>query len=238
MFLVMLRACSGIGSLLHMQTAALASVWESGRIMWEAKGFFLAPASYCGNNTSLDSCYFHPLSNCTLQNAGLSQQDFDNAPAVSSLEQLAESPARVVTWNAAGASQYRELVPSVVAAQLKGRGIADDRAYWWWRALGIAYIVRPNAQTLAELQKRRHQKLVGPDLRQGCISLYVRHGDKGTESVVFEDPAYEAALHKLLHTDPALNTHVFLSTEDPYTVEYFLNASKGIAVTYVDMKRK
>jgi hypothetical protein len=116
--------------------------------------------------------------------------------------------------------------------------ISEDRHSWWWRAVGVAYIVRPNARTLSELQLRRQAKQVGPDLQPGCTSLYVRHGDKASETVVFEDPEYEVALQKLLHTDPRLGRGVFLSTEDPVTVQYFANARNGLTVTYVEMNRK
>lgn len=233
--------CSGIGSLLHAETAALGIAWEAGRVMWEAKGFFMAPASQCGANTSLDSCYFLPLSNCTLENAGLTQSDLDQAPQVGSLGDLVVSDKRVVRWGVAVAmsAPYRLHVPSMLLAPLKQQGVVDNRkALWLWRALGTAYIVRPNARTLSELQSRRHGKLVGHDPRPGCISLYVRHGDKGVENVVFEDAAYEHAIHQLKRSDPRLNKQVFLSTEDPFTVEYFTNASRGLTTTYVQMKRK
>lgn len=233
-----LPACSGIGSLLHVETAALSATWEAGRIMWEAKGFFLAPASYCGTNTTLDSCYFLPLSNCTLQNSGLVQSDLDSAPHVSSLQQLKTSPQRVVIMSTSVALDNAKIVPSAALSLLANLNVSNDKLFWWWRAVGAAYIVRPNNRTLSELQTRRRNKLAGQDPQPGCISLYVRHGDKGNEAVVFEDAAYEAALHRLLATDPSLRNEVFLSTEDPVTVQYFSNASSWLSMSHVQMRRK
>jgi hypothetical protein len=33
--------------------------------------------------------------------------------------------------------------------------IPTERRYYWWRAQSTAYTVRPNARTLAELQRRK-----------------------------------------------------------------------------------
>lgn len=102
----------------------------------------------------------------------------------------------------------------------------------------MAYIVRPNARTLAELQVRRRDKLLGVQPQRGCISLFVRHGDKASEAATHEDPAYEAAVHRLRAIDATLSTDVFLSTEDPHTIDYFTNASRGLPTSYVKMNRK
>ena len=105
----------------------------------------------------------------------------------------------------------------------------------------MAYIVRPNAQTLDELSKRLRAKLRGADLQADCISLYIRHGDKAHESKVFEDPEYESALYKLLQNDTSLTHQVFLSTDDPATVEYFADLGHTwpkSGTTYIGMPRK
>jgi hypothetical protein len=58
----------------HVQTAAMSVALETGRVFLEAPGHFLTATSYCGSNTTLDSCYFEPLSNCTLEMAGVTPQ--------------------------------------------------------------------------------------------------------------------------------------------------------------------
>jgi hypothetical protein len=123
-------------------------------------------------------------------------------------------------------------------APLDAAKVVGPRRFWWWRAQAIAYIVRPNARTLAEVAARKEAKLRGRPLQKGCISLYVRHGDKGTESKTWDDPAYEAALLQLRGIDSSLTRQVFLSTEDPKTVEYFQASDRNWSTTVVDMKRK
>jgi hypothetical protein len=78
----------------------------------------------------------------------------------------------------------------------------------------------------------------GTPLQPSCISAFVRHGDKGSEATVFTDSAYEQAVVKLREIDPSLGRQIFLSTEDPATVQYFTDASRGWQTSYVDMPRK
>jgi hypothetical protein len=68
--------------------------------------------------------------------------------------------------------------------------------------------------------------------------VYIRHGDKHTEHKTYNDSAYEETLVALREIDPSLTNQVFLSTEDPATVTYFTNASRGWSTSYVDMPRK
>lgn len=41
-------------------------------------------------------------------------------------------------------------------------------------------------------------KLRGQPLAPGCVSVYIRHGDKHTEHQTYEDPQYEEVLSQLL----------------------------------------
>jgi hypothetical protein len=109
---------------------------------------------------------------------------------------------------------------------------------WWWRAIGAAYIVRPNERTYGELALRRRTKLVGDALRDGCVGLYIRHGDKHTETKVFSDQQYESAVNSLRSIDQSLSRQLFLSTEDSATIAYYRNASHHWSTTYVDMPMK
>jgi hypothetical protein len=112
----------------------------------------------------------------------------------------------------AQAASVRALTPSVFRSVLNTAGLPQARRYWWWRAQAIAFIVRPNARTRGEMAIRRRQKLQGKPLREGCISLYVRHGDKHVEAKVWDDAAYDLALSKLRSYDTSLTHQVFLST--------------------------
>jgi uracil-DNA glycosylase len=233
--------CSGIGSMLHAQAAAMAAALETGRVFVESPGHFLTASAYCGSNTTLDTCYFLPLSNCTLGAAGVSEQDLAAAAAFSAADLAAYAAARpdsprVIVMT--GAAAVRSLTPSLFTQPLVEAGVPTGRRYWWWRAQAIAYMLRPNARTRAEVLKRRAAKLRGKDLAAGCISLYVRHGDKQSESRVWDDAAYDAAVAQLRGIDSSLTRQVFLSTEDPQTVVYFTDQAHNWSTTYVKMKRK
>lgn len=56
-----------------------------------------------------------------------------------------------------------------------------------------------------------------------------RHGDKWDESPVFSDAEYEAVTKRLRQTDPALTNQLFLSTEDPVTIQYYSNTTNSSA---------
>lgn len=226
---------SGIGSSWHVETAAMANAFEANRILWEEDGQFLATTSYCENITT-HSCYFLPISNCTLENSNLSQKDLDSAP-MATPDLLMSPNVRVIKMNHRSFISNQH-VPKKFVQMLAGVGIQRQAYTWWWRAQSIAYLLRPNARTLAELQLRLRDKLVGRTLPQGCISLYVRHGDKGKETKLFDDTAYEAAVHRLRGIDGDLSQEVFLSTEDPLTINYFTNASRGLPTSYIQMRRK
>ena len=86
--------------------------------------------------------------------------------------------------------------------------------YYWWRAVSVSYYVRPNAATLKALEKHRtlpikldkkdkqnNQKtaLSIPDENNGqCISIYVRHGDKGTEMKLVPFSRYTEAIEIIM----------------------------------------
>lgn len=81
-------------------------------------------------------------------------------------------------------------------------------------------------------------KLRGAPLAPGCVTVFVRHGDKGKEAKLYEDFQYEDALKQLHTLEPSLTRQVFLSTDDPVTVQYFTNVTRSWKTTYVDMPRK
>ena len=82
--------------------------------------------------------------------------------------------------------------------------------YYWWRAVSASYYIRPNAATLKALEKHRtlpiklnkkdnqpngKTALSIPDENNGqCISMYVRHGDKGYEMELVPFARYTEAV--------------------------------------------
>jgi hypothetical protein len=51
--------------------------------------------------------------------------------------------------------------------------------------------------------------------------IHVRHGDKAVEAAPTPDEAYWEAAQRAVAADRGLRRRIFLSTEDPATVEYF-----------------
>jgi hypothetical protein len=221
----------------------MAAAMDTGRVFVESSGNFLTATPYCGSNRTLDTCYFLPLSNCSLAQAGVSEQELAGAPSfmgTSPAAYVASQPdsPRVVRFTAEMSGHVRTLTPAMFHKPLASAGVPASRRYWWWRAQAAAYIVRPNQRTRQEILKRRVSKLRGKDLKAGCISLYVRHGDKHVEAKVWDDAAYDAAVERLREIDSSLTKQVFLSTEDPQTVAYFTSQERNWSTTYVAMKHK
>jgi hypothetical protein len=67
----------GVGSLLHLQTTALLLALNTGRILAEVPGTYLTDHPYCGNRTTVDTCYLEPLTHCLV-----TQDQIDSAYAV------------------------------------------------------------------------------------------------------------------------------------------------------------
>jgi hypothetical protein len=238
---LMVFACSGIGSVLHTQGAALSAALETGRVFLEAPGNDFAATAYCGSSTTLDTCYFLPLSNCSLEQAGVTTTDLKSAPELS-LKDLtryaASDPAspRVVIMSFKQAATVRTFTPSVFSQTLYAARLPSSRRYWWWRAQAVAFIVRPNERTRHEIVRRKEQKLRGMPLQPGCISMFVRHGDKVTEAKVWDDAAYDAAAQQLRKIDTSLSRQMFLSTDDPASIAYFNSTARHLRTTVLDMK--
>ena len=57
--------------------------------------------------------------------------------------------------------------------------------------------------------------------RTGTLSVHVRHGDKGSEMQLMPDEEYVKAAESMLKGDNHLQKNIFLSTEDPATIEHF-----------------
>uniref|UniRef100_A0A383W9G6 Alpha-(1,6)-fucosyltransferase N- and catalytic domain-containing protein n=1 Tax=Tetradesmus obliquus TaxID=3088 RepID=A0A383W9G6_TETOB len=224
-FLVLSDPPGGIGSVFHSFTVALGAALETGRILVKHEDW-LADSDYCGAQNTLDSCYFEPISSCKLSKSELLSAS--NATDGANLTTLAD--ARVLQVKSMQVMvDMRLTVPKQFVELLQNTGIPSRSLHYWWRSQGVAYLVRPNARTLAEMQRRQARRFRGSQLAPGCISLYIRHGDKWDESPVFSDAEYEAVTKRLRQTDPALTNQLFLSTEDPVTIQYYSNTTNSSA---------
>lgn len=204
---------SGIGSTLHVLSAIFGHAMSVGRVVllapngiwWVDLTDAARDGGYCrGANNTLDTCYFHPLSKCTLVDAGVTTHgQLASLPRMASCNPATDADKKVVragfdyTWptscNRDGPFPFHDL--------LAKSHIKRDRWYYWWRAQAVAYIVRPNERTLGEIARRRAAHLrtvsggkfksaaVPPQV--GSISVHVRHGDKIIEGVLAPDVDYD-----------------------------------------------
>ena len=139
-----------------------------------------------------------------------------------------------------------QAVPPQFSALLKASPIRQDKWYYWWRAQSAAYIVRPNARSRNEVEARKRRAFVGERIRPGTISVHVRHGDKGIESALMEDGVYLEMAQSMYRAErnstsmawtERLKHQIFLSTEDPNTVQAF-NAAAEWDVQVTDVMRE
>jgi hypothetical protein len=221
-FLLYRGHASGIGSALHHMGQALALALQLGRVLVVApdRGYPYYDAGKCGEGTPFEACYFEPLSSCSWRDAaGEAPGGCINAPS-----QLQDHKTRTVCFTGAfDAPDYHlQTVPPQFARLLESLPITRTKRYYWWRAQSAAYIVRPNARARAEIAARTRRAFAGQRIRPGTISVHVRHGDKHRESPPVADGVY---LQRAQEMVPPLKRRIFLSTEDPATVDFFASRS-------------
>lgn len=155
----------GVGSLLHLETTALLLALNTGRVLVEVPGTYLTDHPYCSNRsaTTLDSCYFVPLSGCTVtpeQVKGATFLDAKQPADVAAL--LADSASNATLPQFVRTNRLLAMknplvhsVPAAFKSLVNASGIPAKNAYYWWRAQAVAYIVRPNADALAQIALRK-----------------------------------------------------------------------------------
>jgi hypothetical protein len=123
-----------------------------------------------------------------------------------------------------------QAVPPQFKELLRASPVRPERWYYWWRAQSAAYVVRPNVRTWNEIAARRRRIFAGEAIRPGTLSVHVRHGEKFREAAPVDDRVYlqvaatavEAQRNATRSAETErLRRRIFLTTEDPQTVEAF-----------------
>jgi hypothetical protein len=152
-YVSVLTSCAGgIGSVFHINTVALAAALNTGRVVLKHSDW-LAQRDFCGpDKATLDSCYFEPLSSCTL-----SKEEIESAPEATTAANLSHPASpRILQVKSMGLiGEVRANVPKQFQMLLDKTGIPARSWHYWWRSQGVAYIVRPNALIKAEMQRRK-----------------------------------------------------------------------------------
>lgn len=233
----------GIGSVLHMTTVILQAALNLNRILvlYPQPGGEWVNGSYCDGFDTWDSCYFEPISSCTIADAlghrTVSEATWEKIPWLDAKNYKTNKDRVLKEYLDHCGSCYitRETNPDMFHDLLRAGNIPLS-FYYWWRAQGTAYVVRPNERTLRELERRRTLIFNGEDIKEGTISVHVRHGDKWIESQLASDETFFKNAEKLLDNNQGLKRRIFLSTEDAETVKYF-SKLQWWNVRWTDVKR-
>ena len=145
---------------------------------------------------------------------------------------------------------FGDFVPTVFvkALQIHSPGMTAYEMKYWWRAQGIAFLMRLNADTLTGVWALRQKKLAttaskpaqtpsldtsGSDflpLPRGTISAHVRHGDKYTEMELMPWSSYFTAAQGLGSRHPlGVSPNIFVSTDDPGVIDEAIATTAGTA---------
>eukprot|EP01040_Poterioochromonas_malhamensis_P005455 gene5455-5855_t len=213
----------GFGSRIHMEGLVLALAVQLGRvylphpdgdnIFWETKVPFCQQSQHDETLT----CFYEKLSKCTIQDALVSTafHDVNGFPTFSlgdfhtafesedGLHHIKETMASYKGLNVimtSGKVPYdgHKYIPHQVFPLLHCSPMKEDFFYYWWRAISATFIARPNLPTrnmLASLhtnEKFRHEHD-----SQGCIAMFVRHGDKGIDMKLLEFSEYAKVANDL-----------------------------------------
>jgi hypothetical protein len=185
-----------------MQVASMHLAWamDAGRIVIypESWGTRWVNDPACGKNPN-PGCFFLPLTNCT-----------------------PEPGANIVTSpNDLGGLSY---IPVFVQDMLKNSIVEPTAYYHYWMAHSICYFTRLNNRTeiavkqiMADAGVLKTWEETGFD-----VAMHIRHGDKGSDMVLIDDPDYASILDLIrkLHKD---NLTVFLASDDPRSFQFFAN---------------
>ena len=226
----------GIGSTLHLATWALAEAMSAGRILLFAAtpdGIWTR-GEFCDGYKTFYECYFEPVSSCTLNDL-LQNQSISEIPVLQPGGEQQHLQLVRVLMGSFEASRTR-LIPPQVEPLLRSTFVAPSKRYFWWRAQGVAYILRPNPRTLQEIAARK-AKSFARQIPFGTISVHIRHGDKAREMVLVPDEVYLRKAEELLAAFPELTRTIFLSTEDSESVKFFRQVSNW-TVLLVDTPRQ
>lgn len=221
---------NGIGSHMHVIGTHFAAAVEKGYIFTfgPKAGFEWTDPETCPGGANWE-CFFRPPTNCSR-----SLMTPDNTIELGLQYEIADKLGIHASW--VPGPLYRRIraeFPHMTFHQVK----------YWWRAQGVAYLMRLNEVTVAALRKMRDPvggvglSVLGPDYSNskytapsklletvrttfpfpsGFISAHVRHGDKHTEMQLQPTRRYfEAAQQNFVVNAPfAVRRAMFVSTED------------------------
>lgn len=237
-FITVPPVAGGIGSNLHIIGSALGNAIENGQILiWGQYEYVWENGPYCKGTTSKEQrqyindqekrkrtqiprnirssnstgydCFFAPLTNCTITDLN---------------ENITHGKDLIIT----------RPIPKIIMPIINRLKIPKYLHYFYWRLCSTAYLVRYNSVAESWMKELEEDYLVNP-VDEYDVSLYVRHGDKGEEMKIISDYQYVYALDVIQKLLNKKKLNVFLSTEDPRTIEWFVKNTNH-SLTYFDFQ--
>lgn len=192
----------GFGSRMHTEGWGLAVAMQLGRIYLPHPDgdniFYETNVPHCRDRNKPGlSCFYEEWSSCSIADALLDVggdvnklntievgdiahafvNDNERSSVIASL--ASHRSLNMVFTRSKKSFNSKHFIPFEVANMLNDCSpINKNFTYYWWRAVSVTFLIRPNEPTLALLANHRTLALSERDM---CIGMFVRHGDKGVE---------------------------------------------------------
>lgn len=212
-FLTWTIGASGAGSDMHISSFGLALAMATNRIFIynPSQTWRWADAEFCESHR-LPSCYFLPVTNCTLPHG---------VTPVSAQGRAIPDEPEVVAFHQDHSYYHMWHLPPVLET-LSHQVPWEPERISNWRAVSTSFLWRPNPR-FSQLVKTVFKRIFGGDGTppQRSFAMHVRHGDMYLEMKLhpFSDYMEEAERLKKVHPYLGKSDVVLLSTEDPTVIQ-------------------
>jgi hypothetical protein len=123
------------------------------------------------------------------------------------------------------AADAQSAVPEAFRKFIHCTSFIEGIAFYWWRSVSTAYLLRPNAPT-RKLLKEYSTLDFNPN-KEKCVSIYIRRGDKHVEMKLVKTIRYLEVAKMFYRTSmipglPETNNSrpvIFIGSEDPTAID-------------------
>lgn len=200
----------GFGSRIHTEGEVLAAAMNLNRIyLPHPTGdniFWETSVPHCRDTVKDQSlnCFYEKFSKCSVQDAlagfaptvdhihtyymsDLKNSFIDEANRQKVIDYYKDQKVFNLVMTTGGPVDGRTLIPYQVKPIIECSPMRKDAHHYFWRAMSASFIARPNLPTRFLLSSLHTLPI--QDFRS-CISMFVRHGDKGIEMKLLEFSRY------------------------------------------------
>jgi hypothetical protein len=211
----------GFGSRIHMEGIVMGIAMMLGRVyMPHPDGdnvFWETHIPFC-ETTQQDSslnCFYERATKCTITDAiaGTNYGDVNAFKTfyMGDFQQMFTDPAyrlkmiadlephkgiNVVLTHGGQHWETHAFIPHQFYPLLRCSPIPQEFYHYWWRAVSLTYLLRPNEPTRRLINSVNLNTFHADDAGT-CVAMFVRHGDKGIEMQLIDFPLYANATQYL-----------------------------------------